>query len=1236
MRLKKLVVQGFKSFKDRTTVNFDQNITGIVGPNGCGKSNIVDALFWVMGEQSAKHLRGDTMKDVIFAGSSKYTSSSWAEVALVLENEEKKHIHIGNKVSNPTDIQISRKLYRNGESEYRINGTPCRLRDIQEVFMDTGAGAKSYSIIAQGEIERLVRAKPEERRMMIEEVAGITKFKKRKKESLRKVEQTKYNLGRLSDIQTEIEKNLDNLKEQSQKAERAMHLKETITDNELIVNSQKVCGLLREMREVITQLSQTRLDLENWRTRKDALEVSLEGERIKKDDLISLLDEFQRIFNELSKELAASEARAEYLETSKSEKNLQKEKRSEECDEIILELQETGKRLEQLQEEKNELERKLQEEHDFSDQEERVEFLKSELEAKEDVEREIRSVLEHNRTQKQDIDQKLFQNTSRQGELAANLQDVTAEIEALEKQYSGISTEISEQREEVLKAEENTKELTSREENLKNCVKELEERYSGLETDNKRTLKESIVAESRLNSLIEINAALEGVKEGSAEFLKNDNSGNFEILGNLVQCGENYTKAVQSLLVDFLETMVSDTDDVRLLLDWHSNNTDKGLDLLVGSPTQGKNTEETLERLKIQLSSCCNWDDGEETVIPLREVITLPAGYSERILHIFDGYFLVNKLNKESFEGIDSGIKFKALASLDGDVVIRNFDGGKLLSLGSCDDFSHGIIDRNNEINELESRLSEIKANFLEQEKNLEECKRELDASREEHDVVRNNLAEMRAEFAAKKSSLDSKTSNFEIGSTRLEIQKNRKNEVSRQRLGLLEDQEQLDSLINELNQVIESKTGELSEVSEQLQNIKVSYEHEKEDLLTRKVEANSLMDRLNTAISRVEDFDKQIQKNEEKLLYNRNLIEEFSSEIIQINDEYDTLSCENKNKAEDLSCREENMSSHKDQLAQLLSAMQEREDEIKILNKNINNNEKKIISVEARHEQNIFDEEQLVRNIFEKYQINLREVIGRYFGYTDEEYSGLKDLSSMNITETEEGPKEIESKDYEFNVLENRDVKKSEERLRKAKNEYHLLGDINWQAIEDFKRQKMRFDFLKEQEEELLQSLEDLEKAIEHIDVKSKERFKTAFHEVSERFQNVFPIIFGGGSALLKITGDSDDPECGVDIVAQPPGKKMQNINLMSGGEKALTAVSLIFSIFLVKPSPFCLLDEVDAPLDDANVGRFNELLREMSHDSQFILITHNKKTMEMNDALYGITMEEPGISKAVSVQLQ
>ena len=324
-----------------------------------------------------------------------------------------------------------------------------------------------------------------------------------------------------------------------------------------------------------------------------------------------------------------------------------------------------------------------------------------------------------------------------------------------------------------------------------------------------------------------------------------------------------------------------------------------------------------------------------------------------------------------------------------------------------------------------------------------------------------------------------------------------------------------------------------------------------------------------------------------------------------------------------------------KEELEQLLQKMEDRENEVKKLSQNINSNEKEIISLQAEQERHVSEEAQIIRNIFEKYRIDLRRSVGTYLNYEQEDFQKLQDVQNMYVMETEQGTKTIESTLWTFAPSDEKDVKKHGAEFKSCKDELSSLGEINWQALNDHEKQQVRYNFLKEQENQLLSGLTDLEKAIGHIDEKSQKRFSQAFEEVNERFQKVFPMVFGGGNARLVLKGDVEDEFCGVEIIAQPPGKKMQNINLMSGGEKAMTAVILIFSIFLVRPSPFCLLDEVDAPLDDANVGRFNDILKEMSGASQFILVTHNKKTMELNNTLYGITMQEPGVSKAVSVQL-
>jgi chromosome segregation protein len=1222
VKLKRLILQGFKSFKDRTVIHFDEGITGIVGPNGCGKSNVVDALFWVMGEQSAKHLRGNSMKDVIFSGSSKYTPGAFAEVSLVLENDDGKHIHIGNQVTSPTEIQLTRKLYRNGETEYRINDVHCRLRDIQEVFMDTGAGAKSYSIIAQGEIHRLVNQKPDERRVMIEEVAGITKFKVRKKESLKKIEATEQNLARLNDLQQEIEKNLKALEKQASIAERAKELKEKVQRYDLVVHAHKEFELLKNYKEGKSIVSVKTEENEQYNARKNVIEIGLEEERYRKDEEMAKVEDLQKEFNQISKELAAAEERLNYLSKSQVEKEKLIETRNKEIVEIESDLENREAKLSELKSELEVWEKKGEEDHDFSFLEERVENLKDELELKTSSFNDLQDEIQTLRNELQKLDQEIFRNSSRLEEYANNLQDMTKEIEALEIQYSGVSTQIVAERDAVAVAEKLANDLKEKELQARTeidsrtiLVRELEASY----TANSKSLMQN---ESKLHSLIEVNKSLSSKKEGMAEFLKTHSEG-FSLLGTLVKCEEKYTKAVQIILSDFMETLVSTSSNESELINWMNEN-NSAIDFLKSVSTEKLSTE-TIERLKISLG---------DNLLSLGQVVQL-GEVQDKFESFLDGYFIAESLDADTMNSISNEIKFKAIVSLDGSRLVKNLNGAKLISVISNTDEASGFVHRNNLIEELEIVVGKLKAEVVELEVKAEADRASLESFKIEFDSLRDSSAEARANFAGKKSALDAKLSSFESGFARLEILKNRKNEISKSRLDLIEAEEKLARKNDEVKSELSTREMRIAEVQEEVELQKEAYENERSDLTQKKLEAKSFESTLKSLQSQIDDVESQVERLKQRLNSNTELVENYNTEIDKLIEEHTNLQSANQDTASDLADKEDVLNLLKDSLTQLLLSMKDREDEVKELNSKINRNEREISEFEMKLTQYIVEEEQNNRNIFEKYQIDLRDVLGKFLQYDSTDFEDLKDVNSMYWMETEEGPKEIEKKDFEFVRRYGQDLKECETKLKNYKLEFSRLGDINWQAIEDYDRQKLRADFLKIQEVELRASLEDLQKAIAHIDEKSKIRFQAAYDEVNSRFQKVFPIIFGGGSADLKIVGDLNDAECGIEIVAQPPGKKMQNINLMSGGEKAMTAVSLIFSIFLVKPAPFCLLDEVDAPLDDANVGRFNELLREMSSDSQFILITHNKKTMELNDTLYGVTMQEPGVSKAVSVQL-
>lgn len=1227
MKLIRLHLQGFKSFKDKTTIHFDQGITGIVGPNGCGKSNIVDALFWVMGEQSAKHLRGSKMKDLIFAGSSKYSPGGFAEVTLVLQNDTGRHIHIANQVSKPAEIALSRKLYRNGETEYRINGMPARLKDIHEIFMDTGAGAKSYSIIAQGEINRLVQAKPEERRTMIEEVAGITKFKMRKKESLKKIERTQANLNRLSDLQSEIYKNLKSLEKQAEKAEKARRLKDKIKRHQLIVDSHKEFDYLTDFVNAKRKLNRNEEEFEQASLRRDQLELALEDERIKKTDLIEKIDGLQAEYNEMAKELAASEERLKHLRTAQVDKGRRIEERQSENEDLERDIEARSGKLDELKDKLRDLESANFEEMDFSAMEDRVENLKLELEEKEEAIRDISSQLEETKENFSEIDQKVFRNNSKLEEYSGNLEDISSEIEEIETSTSNYSDELVKQRDEVAFLREELAKLeeshASMKSDLGSKAQELKEKDSKL----RELSKEVIQIESKRQSLIDINKSGEGVKEGGLKFAENEGKGSFEILGNIVECEKEYAKALETLFESSFDALVASEKDHSSLSEFYRNNPETSLDYIIAQENGNDCGEETAERLRLK---------GLEGVVAINDILKISnSSYAKTLGVFFNGYYVVGNLNGELALKVAEDIQFKGLVSLNGSVFVEKGLNDVRISKRNPDQASMGVVQRNNLINELTERYTEKKAALDELETQTQELDAKIDQLKSDFEKTTEDLNQTNTKFVSLKSSLESREESFGATSSRLEILNKRKGEISKAKLEILEQEESVLSQKEDLEEKIEAYQGQLEELKDREQEVRASYEEQRGELLESQANAKTFHSQMEGLQSQIEDVDSQVQKYKEKLLSNNEMLDKLEYEIQESEASLETLQEENSNHAEIMSEKESFLNLVKDELTQLLTGMQSREAEVKELVSTLNKIEKSNVELNMKVDQTITDEEILVKDCFDKYRVNLRLSLQGFLEIHSEELEELASLDSMYLMETEDGEVKLEAEAYEFEKKFPAALRESKEKFKRYKSEFNRLGEINWQAIEDYDRQKLRHDFLREQEGQLKKSLEDLETAILHIDEKSKTRFKEAYDEVNERFEKVFPIIFGGGEARLDIVGDIDSNECGIDIIAKPPGKKMQSINLMSGGEKAMTAVSLIFSIFLVKPSPFCLLDEVDAPLDDANVGRFNELLREMSSESQFILITHNKKTMELNDTLYGVTMQEPGVSKAVSVQL-
>ena len=1219
MKLKKLILQGFKSFKDKTSVHFDDGITGIVGPNGCGKSNIVDALFWVMGEQSAKHLRGKSMKDLIFAGSAKYGPGAFAEVVLVLENTTEKHIHIGKKVMAPKEIQITRKLYRNGDTEYRINGILARLRDIQEVFMDTGAGAKSYSIIAQGEIDRLVQAKPEERRVMIEEVAGITKFKFRKRESERKIEQTNLNLNRLKDLQSEIHKNLKSLEKQAERAERARNLKKKIEKADVLVNAHKEFDRLKGLSEINNFIQERSLKIEEWKECRNSLESDLVREREEKVSLSEQIEVLGREVNEKSKRLAAAEEKLNYMGRAREEKLSFMEMKVKENAGILEDIDKGKTRLEDLN---NQIQHctDSRDEREETGLQSQVDREKEFLAEGEEKLGKLQGELERERSEHLGLEQRLFQVKSRIGELTQGLEDTAIEIEETEKHYSGMSDEMTQERMEVNASQDKIKKMETALLKLKKLVRTREREKADLGREIDVLTKEMVKKESMQESLKAINKNYQDQGRGVREFLQNF-SDNCALFAETIHCENEYTRAVQAALATRVNSIVLKEGAKEIsFFQW---------------------LEE--EELSADFLACREQSfQAIPGMRPLLDVVEIVDDKDDgRIRSLLNGIYIAEQLDEECIPSLGQ-YSFAVVVSADGGRVVESLGNAlRVRCLSGSGEGTQTIIARNNLIQQLEGEISSLGLELDEKKLALSEVEERGTAENEERDEQQKKLFQEQVTFAALRAALDTKLGSLDSGNARIQLLKEKKHSFSGERVALLEEEERIKEIKARLEKCLGDRSTAIETLKRDVDKRSFEYVELRQQSLVKKVEDQAFDDKVVSLRQQVADVEGRVSNHLSRLQENNIIISRYEEELGEVEETIKELRVSNESDTSELDKSEQDFNQVKKQFSRLLVQMEERERDVAKFFQKINSSEKEIVAKEGKREQIIADEEQIARNIFEKYQIDLRTELAQFLDLEVSDLEGLGDISEvyymdvLNEETDEVERRRITPKPYKFERKYGQELRDKKDRLRQYKQSYARIGEINWQAIGDYEHQKARYQFLKEQENELKASVLDLENAISQIDEKSRARFKTAFEEVGVRFEKVFPIIFGGGSARLRLVGNFDDPECGIDIIAQPPGKKMQNVNLMSGGEKALTAVSLIFSTFLVKPSPFCLLDEVDAPLDDANVGRFNELLAEMSDQSQFILITHNKKTMEFNDTLYGVTMQEPGISTAVSVQL-
>lgn len=1174
MKIRRLEIIGFKSFVDKVSLEFPDGITGVVGPNGCGKSNIVDAIRWVIGEQSAKNLRGRSMEDVIFGGSESRKPLGMAEVSIVFSMEDGR---VPVKYMNYSEVQVTRRYFRDGDSEYLMNKTPCRLLDITELFMDTGIGAKAYSVIEQGKIGMILHAKPEERRFLIEEAAGVTKFKSRKKVALKKIEVTRQNLLRLSDIISEIKRQLSALQRQAKKAERFREYREELKEIELLFAAVRIIALQEELEQAVGELSSLNEHAALLSSEMENGELALEESR-----LLLLEEEKSVTFGQediyrLKGDIQALENRQ--LLHRKELENLERLRERYEGE------METLKR--QLAD--AESEKKSLEEHkggflvEAGEEEERLIAAEKRVEEMTAMERALAARLEESRKSLfallTDIARLSNQHAAAAKRLAGlderfersrreavTLGERLAESAAL---VAGLEAELALVTEGKGALQEEGAALRQEEEELRLTLSSLEKEFQGERDKLSRN-------SSRLQSLRELESSFEGYGKGVRTILTTERfKGRFRgVVADLLETAEEHETALEAVLADRLQHVLSDgTVSVLEALSYlKETNGGRGSFIL---PLEG--VEEPSQELA--------------GATPFISLVAFSHDAGGFLLHLLRHAYLVETM--EAALSHAANHPFLTFVTPDGDLVSQGTITG-----GPMEGVEHGLIHKKREIKELSILVGELSARVAELEARREARKGRLSMVEERGKELRHELHQEELRLVNVQKDLQRAGDERRRVEERIAVKGMEEEQLAEERTLLEGEINGSAAGVAAIEDRKVSQEMETASLQSELADRRHELDDAREAVTVLKVRTASLRERRDSnlrAISRVDNLVKDLQGRVEgrasELAGGEAEHGRLNGVIASISGELQGLLVKAAEAESAFVAMKERYEAKAAQVREaearlkgVRSACEEAKNSAGVKNLRVSE-----LSMGLNH---------LKGSVEEKYRIPVDDLLPRFM-------------------------------DVEFDEAMKRQRREELEGLIEG------LGEVNLLAIDEYKELETRHDFLASQQADLQESLDALQQAIQKINRTTRKRFHETFHQVNDKFREVFPRLFCGGKGELRLTDEEDLLECGIEIVVQPPGKKLQNVTLLSGGEKALTAVALIFSIFLIKPTPFCLLDEVDAPLDDANIGRFNDMVREMSGESQFIIITHNRNTMSVADTLYGVTMEEAGVSKTVSVRL-
>ena len=1180
MFIKKLELFGFKSFAERTEIDLSDGITAVVGPNGCGKSNIADAVQWVLGESNIRNLRGRHATDVIFNGSEKRRAVGLGEVSLTLDNS------CGTLPINFSEVTVTRRSYRSGEGEYFINKTRCRLKDIYELFLDTGIGREAYSMVTQGEIDAVLSAKPEDRRELLEEAAGVKKYRYRRKEALRKLDRTEANLQRVRDIMSEIGGQLEPLSEQAEAAARYEELQSRLREIEiglLIRDLRKNTRTLEEVRDskkgaderiagYDKQLSDLEWQKDKQTTRLSELEEDIEGAR--------------RVQMNLSGNVQRLEGKAALLDERLRSTQSERSRTEEDIAALEHKIEESRKRAEAL----------ALEEKECSEAESAAEAgaeagSRSLAELDRRFEEASRNVNDH-KASYLDIAKELaaarnaLQNsTQRSAQLEAALEKHDREIAELSAAKAEAEKRGTEAAAEVESLRTRIGQLTAQIDGLNNDRERAENRCADLNRRHAEVAHETAAKSSRLGTLREMAEAHEGFFEGVRSVMAGHKagklSGKFAVVADVITVPKGYETAIETALGASVQDIVTDSvEEAKRAIEHLKAN------------SAGRATFLPLDGMKPSSDKIRGRVDRPGAIGIAADLIDYESKYAPAIRSLLGGTVIADDIDKAV--ALSKQLKgWRAIVTLEGELIAAR----GAITGGARKTKRPGLLARKQEIDELTAEVARLERQASELQEKIESGEKNLADLQSRAAEAQKSLADGRTALAEQENQAGLAANQAASLTRQIEVSSLEKDEIqvllNEETENVARLRRQVDTVGKEntdLDQVVAGGEQSIEELAEQRSA-------ERERIMRLNVDLASCSERAASLRSALEQANAACRESTEAVDSRRQRLEAISTELTALSEERDAASGECERQRELLAAAD----------ARLNEVVESRTRELE-----------KATAIDARLKEAARERNELAHDT---HAADVREA--RLEVQVAQATDRLLEEYEITPEQTLDWPEDIEVE---------RGTATEVARLR---GEIRRMGPVNTGAVQEYQRIKERWDFLTEQRDDLEAARDQINSAIREIDTNTREVFMGTFDRVAANFEIVFKRLFGGGKTQLSLTDPNDLVETGIDVIVQPPGKKLQDMALLSGGERALTATALIFALLMTKPSPFVVLDEVDAPLDETNVERFAEVLKEFAANSQFVVVTHNRATMEAADSLYGVTMQEPGISKLISVKL-